>query len=395
MSEPVLRGIDEAELHAWFEAMGLTFGFDPDPAFSEEIAEWYDISRARVAEVDGRFVATFSAFDLDVTVPGGAAVPMSGVTQVTTAATHRRRGILRAFMETHFDEVTDRGWSLAGLWASEATIYGRYGFGPATWHHDLEITGPTETMVSDGGASFEFVTKDEALDRLPPIHDAVVADRPGMYRRPPGWWRGRTLRDRPEFRDGYSAHRIVVASGDGGYVIYRVKGDLEMTLHVSELIARDPHTEAALWSYVLGVDLVSVVRAPRRPVDDARLWQFTDLRAATRTVGDALWLRILDVPGALTVRRYRTPGTIVLDVMDDRAGGRYLLDAGPDGSSCVRTDAAGDVTLPVSVLASLYLGGTSAYELARAGLIDGSDDAIGRLDTLLRWPVAPWCPEIF
>lgn len=398
MSEPVLRGIERDELQDWFTAMGLTFGFDPDPAHVEEIAEYYDVSRARVAEVDGRFVATFSAFDLEVTVPG-ASLPMSGVTQVTVAATHRRSGILRSLMESHLDEVTERGWPLAGLWASEGTIYGRFGFGPATWHHDVEISRPDPAMILRAATSrLTLITKDEALAVLPPIHAAVVAERPGMYQRTQQWWQRRALRDRPEFRDGYSAHRIVVAGDAGepdGYAIYRLKGDLDMTLHVSEVVATSPQVEAELWRYLLGVDLVGTIRAPRRPVDDTLPWQFTDLRSGQLTVGDALWLRILDVPATLSARRYASAGVIVLEVVDGRSGGRYLLDVGPDGSSCTATDREPDVTMTVADLGSLYLGGASAHVLARSGRIQGSTEAVTTLHTLMAWPIAPWCPEIF
>jgi len=379
--------------------MGLTFGFDPTEELTGEIASWYNVDRARVAEVDGQFVATFSAFDLELTVPG-ARLPMSGVTQVTVAATHRRRGLLRTFMEDHFREVRERGWPVAGLWASEGTIYGRYGYGIAAWADDFVIERPDQRMMVEFATdtSVRFVTATEALEILPRIHASVQERRPGMFLRTRDWWEHRVLRDREQFRNGYTAQRIVVAERDGspvGYAVYRTKGDLGMDLRVSELFGLDAGAQRALWHYLMGVDLIRKLEGPRRPTDDPLPWWMADPRALVRTVTDTLWLRILDVPAALEGRIYASSGALVLDVVDELAGGRFALEVTSAGRSCTPTDAEADVRIPIDALASLYLGGVGARALHAAGRLEGDLNGVAMLDSLMGWPVAAWCPEIF
>ena len=94
-----------------------------------------------LAAVDeGRIVGGAGAFSFRTTVPGGAVVPSAGVTVVGVLPTHRRRGILRSMMRLQLDDAHERGEALATLFASEETIYGRYGYGRATLALELKIS---------------------------------------------------------------------------------------------------------------------------------------------------------------------------------------------------------------------------------------------------------------
>ena len=57
-----------------------------------------------------------------------------------------------------FDEARERGEPLAGLSASEGSIYGRYGFGPATYRTRWEIERSQARFLSpvEPGGSLEI-----------------------------------------------------------------------------------------------------------------------------------------------------------------------------------------------------------------------------------------------
>ncbi|MFP3813618.1 GNAT family N-acetyltransferase, partial [Bacillus sp. SIMBA_005] len=76
-------------------------------------------------------VATTNAWVTPLTIPGGGELDMWAISMVTVAATHRRRGIARSLLEGELRAAVSAGVPMAGLTVSEATIYGRYGFGSA------------------------------------------------------------------------------------------------------------------------------------------------------------------------------------------------------------------------------------------------------------------------
>src|SRR5581483_4836666 len=175
----------------------------------------------------GAIVGGAGAFSFRMTVPGGTALSTAGVTVVGVLPTHRRRGILRSMMRAQLDEVHERGEPLAALWASEETIYGRYGYGLASLVLQFEIQrvyGAFRAGTERVG-SVRFVDADEAATLLPPVYDAVQRVTPGMYERPASWWEHRLLVDPPAFRFGGSPKHIAVLEVDGeaqAYAIYRL-----------------------------------------------------------------------------------------------------------------------------------------------------------------------------
>ena len=340
-----------------------------------------------------------------LTVPGGATLPCAGVTIVGVQPTHRRRGILRSMMRAQLDDARERGEVVAALWASEETIYGRYGYGVASLAVSVDVPKATNGFRSGlelvGGA--RFVEADEAAKLFPPVYDAVRAVTPGMFERGPAWWEHRTLADPPEFRFGAGPKNFVVLEIDGrpaAYAVYRLGGEWgdfgpESTVRVVEALGLTPEATASIWRFLLDIDWTKQASTFLLPVDHPLFLLLERPTLARPRLGDGLWVRLLDLGAALSGRTYAADGSVVFDVRDEFApwnAGRWKL----EGGQAARTDEDADLALDVAGLASPYLGGFTFRELANAGRVhELREGAIARADAMFRTDSAPWCPEIF
>jgi predicted acetyltransferase len=366
-------------------------------------------------------VGTAAAYSFQLTVPGRT-LPAAGVTWVSVLPSHRRRGVLSSMIRRQLADVRDRGEPLAVLWASEAIIYPRYGYGRAMWHADLALQRGEGALArrapADGGLRLRIVDPPAAMPELAKVYDAVLPSRPGFIARNEAWWRA-AIYDPAEDRHGASPLHCVLAeddSGARGYALYSGRGNWDAetslpggALTVRELMSVDPAASASLWADLLGRDLTTEFRLRQRPVDDPLLSQLADPRRARPRLKDALWVRITDVPGALAGRRYSCPVDVVIEVRDEimpsNAGRWRLATAGgaEDGcgleASCVPagpTDPEADVALDVTELGAAYLGGTRLGALAAAGLVtERRPGAVRLLSAALSWDTAPWCPVNF
>jgi predicted acetyltransferase len=308
-------------------------------------------------------------------------------------------------MRAQLDDVHERGEPLAALWASEETIYGRYGYGLASLALEFEIAraqGAFRPGIESVG-SVRFVDAAEAADLLPPVYAAVQQRTPGMYERPAAWWEHRVLADPPDFRFGGSPKHIAVLSVDGepqAYAIYRLFvnfGSLgpETKLKTLEVIGSTPAATASIWRYLLDVDWTQTVSAGLQPIDSPLFLLLARPNHSRPTISDALWVRLVDVGAALSGRTYAGDGSVVFDVRDEFCPwneGRWKL----AGGEAARTDDDADLALDVADLASVYLGGFTFRELRQAGRVEElRDGALARVDALFRTDIAPWCPEIF
>ena len=141
------------------------------------------------------------------------------------------------------------------------------------------------------------------------------------------------------------------------------------------MLATTPDAYRALWGYLLSIDLVRLLQLEAYPVDEPLEWLIPDGRLARRTwTGDNDWLRLLDVPAALSARRYPSTDRLVLDVIDTDGGwaqGRVRLDGGPEHAECTPAPHdSPDLTLSQRALASIYLGGCTVRSQQLAGLLD-------------------------
>ncbi|MEY2405285.1 MAG: hypothetical protein QOG39_201 [Acidimicrobiaceae bacterium] len=356
---------------------------------------------------NGSFVASAGAYTFDLTIPGPATVPVAGVTWVGVLPTHRRRGILSQMMKFQLDDVVARGEPLAVLTASEAVIYGRYGYGVGSRFAGVEIKTRRSEFhtAADPSGSIRLVWGDEAAKLLPGIYDTWRRTRNGAISRNEGVWTY-NFKDKEWNRHGwgpqfYAVHQTATGEADG-YARYRIKqGDETNQAKVIEVIALDTEVEAALWRFVLDLDLTTVVEGSRQPVDDPLRWRLADSRAYdAKGPWDWLWVRLLDVPASLTARRYDTAGSLVFEVADrfrpdGDAAGRFRLDAGPDGATCERTTDEPDITLPIEMLGAAYLGGVPFTTLAQAKRAVGDADALRRADAMFSSTPLPFCNTPF
>jgi predicted acetyltransferase len=408
--------VDPADADAtrrWLLADARGF-HDATPSDESLAAQAKDVDGDRVTAVWDRStadpetpVATVRCWEMGLTVPGGDAIAAWAISSVTVSPTHRRRGIARALLTSELRTAKRRGLAMAMLTVSEATIYGRYGFGPSAHQAPYTVdtvrarwAGPTQA------GRVQFVSPESLLRDGPAVFERARRRSPGEVDRREGWWKralGLVPAEPGPAKRSLRAVRYDDADGTGqGFALYTIvleNGSFPGRLELADLVAATDDAYAALWRYLIEMDLVSEIRAPLRSVSEPVAWQLADRRTVRKTdERDHLWLRILDVPATLARRRYFAPGEFVLEVADDLgfAGGEYLLAVGPDGRAAAHPLTgpaplpAARVALSVADLAALYLGGGSAVDLARAGrLVERTTDAAARLDSAFRSPHTP------
>jgi predicted acetyltransferase len=379
-------------------------GQEPNAESAERFSRILPFLRMLAAFDDGQIVGGAGAFPFEMSVPGGR-VRCCGTTAVGVYPTHRRRGALRAMMRAHIDQAHELGEPIASLWASEELIYGRYGYGRAGYAGDIAI--PRERVAFaqpfEPRGRIRLVEPDEALEKLPPLWNALAEERPGVFTRTADWWETRTIHDAPERRHGAGPKRFALLEHDGkpvAYAIYRHNPSWENfvstgKIRVVEAIGRDAHATAELWRYLLDIDWIASIESSLIPPDHPLFFVLAEPRRARYRVGDSLWVRLLDVGVALSARTYPRGDALVFELRDEFCPwneGRWRL----AGGAAERTEDAPDLRCDVSVLGSLYLGGISLSALAQANLVEElTPGAIARADGVFRHGLHPWCPEIF
>ncbi|MHC8422914.1 GNAT family N-acetyltransferase [Streptomyces sp. NB004] len=404
------RVLRREEWDGWYGSLIRAFGGVPEA--DEETALFRELTRTERSigvREDGDWVGTAGAFDFRLTVPGGAAVAAAGVTMVSVAATHRRRGVLTSMMRRQLDDVRSWGEAVAVLTASEPAIYGRFGYGAATFQVNTEIdTDRVRLSVPPGtdDVRLAYAAPADVLDACEAVFARQVPGRPGMLARRPGWDR-LALLDPEKDRDGASPLQCVVARRDGevtGYARFRVRPDWEPagprgTVVLDELAGLDAATEAALWRFLFDVDLTSTLTARGRPVDEAWQYQVSDIRRCRPALRDALYVRLVEVGAALAARTYRAPVDVVFEVEDAFCPwneGRWRLSGDAKGASCERTSDAPDLSLSVRELGAAYLGGVGLAPLAAAGWVrEVRSGALAEASVAFGSDVAPWLPYGF
>lgn len=410
--------IGPSELEAFEAVTARAFGSQPDPAelaIDREILEFDRTLAYRSAVAGGieRIVGTAAIISFTLSVPG-AELPAAGVTSVGVLPTHRRRGILTALMQRQLTDIVARREPLAVLFASETGIYGRYGYGRAAGAVALTVPR-TSAGLSGPPDPGELVLGPaaEAQAELATVYDRVQADRPGYYRRGDSGWRLR-LFNPPSRRNGLTELQAVVHTGPDrrpdGYALYRTKGAFSSTapdgeVAVTEVAATDLAGYAALWRYLLNLDLMARTTAIVA-LDDPILQLLVNPYMAAPRLSDNLWVRIVDLPAALTGRRYAAPVDVTMEVTDPQLpanSGRWQLRAGPGSDpegattpSCTRTDAEPDLALGIDALAAAYLGGPSLAALAAAGQVRQlRPGALHAVTAAFGWARQPFCPQVF
>ena len=406
------RVIEPDELDVVIDLSATVFGVGPVASddYRREVATVAEVDRTFVVEDGPTVVGTGANFTFDVALPGGNAVPLTAVTEVGVLPTHRRRGVLTTIMGALLDQGVERGEALAGLTASEGAIYGRYGYGVAARYHTVLVDTPRSAEIVDVAdpGRLRLVNDAEAARALPAVWERHWRRTPGEVGRNAAWWSMLAL-DPEGDRGGASARYVVVHDdADGapdGFAVYRLKEGRSslgpyLELQVEDLAAADDRAEAVLLRYLMDVDLVRQLRWHSAPVDLTLRWRLADPRSVkVAEERDFLWARPLDVARCLTARSYAAEGGGVLEVVDTRrpeVGGRFALDAGPDGANCARVSLEPDVVLGVAQLGALLFGGVTWSTLHRAGVVEErTPGTLDRLDATFRPTRAPHCSTGF
>jgi predicted acetyltransferase len=418
-----IRPIEESEFDAFVAVDEHAFHGSPmSDSDRRLILERFEFDRSLAAFDGPAPVGVTMCHSFQLSVPGGDVLPAAGVTFVAVMPTHRRRGVLNSLMRRQLADVGERGEPLAILWASESVIYGRYGYGRASWSLNFTLkrgegaltrAAAAAASPERSGVRLRLAEPQAVLPELAKVYDEVLPSRAGFFARSDAWWRRLTY-DPPEHRGGSGPLRCVLAEDDHGprgYALYSARDTWsdflpENVLTVRELMATDPAASGALWTDLLSRDLTTEFRLRDRPVDDPLLYQLADPRRTRPAMVDALWVRLIDVPRALAGRRYASPVDVVIEVRDELRpanAGRWRLTTARDGdtgpglaASCEPASGPADLALDVTDLGAAYLGGTRLGALAGADLVSElRPGAVRALSAALAWDPAPWCPLVF
>ena len=391
-----------ARRRGWIEAVLRGFR---DPRPEEELVDRW-VRHYRTDDVvvrgawlpEGEFgagpmpVATYASFDKTLNA-GRELLPLRMITDVTTSAAHRRRGLLRRMIEDDLADAVAEGIPIAALTASETTIYGRWGFGPSTFRLGVDV----DTTPGFAFRSFVDVGRVELLEpadawpHVKAVFDAFHARQRGSVEWPSPYQDMHTgsydFRGNGDHRKIRTAIHLDVDGRADGFSIYK-HGEKD-TVKVDEMAALTPQAQLGLWSFLASLDRVRTVTFNIVHPDDPLMWALTDLaRVKTTELEEFLWVRVLDVPRALAARPWAADGTVVLEVDDPQghATGRFEVVSTDGVARVARTHADADVRVTAETLGALYLGNVPVAQLHRAGRVDGADEAVRRFAAMADLP---------
>lgn len=364
----------------------------------------YAPGRTLGVRLDGVLAGTATSFDTTTVVPGGAVLEAAAVTRVAVRADRTRRGVLSAMMRAQLDDATERGEAVASLRATEARIYGRFGYGVATRTRSVRLrrAGAGWRPSAPAAGPVRMLDPAEIIDVLAPLHERLTLRRTGGITRSAGWWNG-VVGGRIRSREPIIAAVHTGVGGDDGFVIASPgeRDGFTRPLRIDDLHAADAAATAALWRFVRDVDLGGDVEAHQRPLDEHLELLLADPRDCTVTgLADETWLRLVDVPTALAARSYAAAEPVLLAVHDpflERNAGVYRIGDG----TAERVGPLGGPLVPelecdAAALAMAYLGDRRPSELAATGWWTCHEEkALTRADAAFGTDVVPWCGTFF
>jgi predicted acetyltransferase len=403
-----VRVCDQDDWRRFFDTCETAFGEAASDDMVERFKRIISPSDLLAAFEGDAMVGTAGAFPFTYTIPGGE-LSAAGVTLVGVLPSHRRRGVLTQLMRHQLEGARDRGQPLAALWASEGSIYGRFGYGLATKQAAINIERDRAVFIdpSPGRGRCRLLSTAEAVKVLPDVYDRVRVQIPGMFARTQDWWEAHTLVDREEDRHGAGPMWRVVWENEGraeAYALYRIhhewpEGVPAGSVDVAEALATSPSATREIWRYLFGVDLVARVRSWFMPIDHPLFHMLTEPRRLRFVAKDAIWLRVVDLAAALGARSYAGEGSLTFEVEDAFCpwnSGIWRLEATVSGARVERTTDAAQLKLSAADLGAVYLGGVSFGELVEAGRVrEVEAGAALRATALFATERAPWCSELF
>lgn len=386
-------------------AIGHYFGWEPTTEDAERFGRLMPLERMHAAFDGERVVGGAGVFPLELTLPAGP-VRCAAVSVVGVLPSDRRRGVLRRMMEAQLREARQLGEPIAALWASEETIYGRYGYGmaAASLHVDADCAKVRIPAGAPPHGKVRLVDRDEALRVLPRVYDRVRRRTVGHLSRSRDWWEIRQLGDRPEQRRGAGplVHALLERGGQAvGYALYRIAqsgstpSDWKKTVRVNEVVAVDDAATRDLWRFLFEIDWTDRVETYCIPPDHALVLLADRMNLLEARLLDGIWVRLLDVEQALTARGFR-PGRVTVEVTGDFLFAENVGTWTIGDGRVRRARRRPDVRVDVATLGAAFLGGFTFTELASAGRVEQvARGGIARADDVFRVASHPWCPEIF
>jgi predicted acetyltransferase len=403
--EPEIRPIEPDEFPAFLAALEAAFSSGHDEKFDRYVELERAIAvpeRCLAAFDDGRIVGGNCSVPMTITVPGGSRVAMSGVNGVGVLPTHTRRGISTALMRRQLDETRDRGEPVSALHASEAAIYGRYGFGLGTREAKLDVERRQAAFVRgyEPRGTIELADREAAEPALREVTEQAL-DRPGMV--------GPVERYLPyllgdiDLDEDDKPYQVVHRDEDGrpdAAAIYRVKHDWSgarprAKTTVYHLSASSHHGLADVWRYLLDLDLVETVSAWNRPVDDPVFRLVREPRALGALMSDGVWLRLVDLTEALEARGYSDDGRVVMRIEDRFCpwnDGTWELVVDGGRATVGRSRDEPDLACGINDVGAIYLGDATFHDLVAALQVrELEPGAVERADRMFASDPSPWC----
>ncbi|GIF12705.1 GNAT family N-acetyltransferase [Actinoplanes teichomyceticus] len=333
---------------------------------------------------DPGVIGAAAIFPFDMTVAPGETLPVSGIGDVAVSPNHRRRGWLAALMREHLRSAAEHGDALTVLTASEAAIYGRFGYAPVTEAASWSLhTEGLELRSRPVTGAVELLDDPSAATAVPEAFSAYQRGAPGELARSARWW---TTRWNDPVAVGAPADTFVALYRDGqgrptGYATWSRGGPWTPyhgpgVVEVDEFVAAGPEAAYALLAFLRSLDLCREIVFRKRPVGEPLREHLADirrLRMAERV--DKLWARVADVPRVVRACTAGIDRVVTIAVHDPGTGstGRYTLTPDGDRVACRPGAHAPDLTLSSADLTACLLGAVSIVELARRGRIDGGD----------------------
>lgn len=343
---------------------------------------------------------------MDLSLPGGTVVPIAGLTWVGVHPDVRRRGVLAAMMTDHLTRCRDAGLAISALHASEAGIYGRFGYGMAALQHQVTIgrgTTFSAPHIHDeaAGITTHLVTMSArgVSDRMRACQSRLARDFPGTIVGSSGFFSLMAFEPAEALRDK-EPRRVIFARHDGedvGYVGLRREHKWDRARPSGTVVVGAfcglPAARLALARRVVDLDLMGTTKLESIGADDPLLgWLGGPRDTNDLQTWDSTWIRLVDLGAAWPLRSFEGDCDVVVQVEDSYApwnAGRWRLTASSGSGSAARTDDPADVRLDVAVLGAGFLG-HGIGGLLRAGLVqEHRAGAYAQLARALRTLVAP------
>ncbi|MEU5852146.1 GNAT family N-acetyltransferase [Saccharopolyspora shandongensis] len=398
MRKAEIRRLEVEEYRAAYDVARVSQHNPPVSTSEWDLARHvYEPGLAVGAIVDGAVVGTVNLLPSQLTVPGGASLPMAASTGSGVHTDYTRQGLFNRLKQAQFDTAVEHGYLLIGNTPAQATLYGRFGHGVSTHSRALRIRKHEARLRSEVPAegTVRLIDPESSLELLPKLYEQLGPYRPGVIARSAHWWKvywERAVRAGQHFRIAVHSG----AAGDDGFAVYAAKDNgspgPNVTLLVTDFHAAGPAATAGLWRHLLSIDLVDEVCVRTRPTDELVEAMLVDWRGCrTHSIDDELWLRLLDVPAVLAARTYCDAKPVVLEVVDafrPANSGRFRIS--PEGA--VPTSETAQLTVDVDVLAMAYLGTTKFSTLAGIGRVQVAEPAaLAHADRLFATDVASFC----